>query len=251
MDRLVLLIKYIIIAIIQGISEILPISSSGHLAIFYYLLEIDISSQLNLTVFLHLASSIALCVYFKDTIITLIKDFFLFIFKKNIKYKNGFLTSIYLIVATIPSILVGFLIKPLIENYFDNLWFVAVNFLITALLLFILPKIKNNNLNYSLKNTFTVGVFQSFALLPGISRSATTLFAAKLAKIEISLAKRFVFLLLLPISFGSTILSIIDITNSNFNISNITLYFISMIITFIFTLLSLKFIFNKVNFNKR
>ena len=94
MQKIITLLKYIFIGIVQGISEILPISSSGHLAILYNIFNIQESEQLNLTVFLHLASSIALCIYFKNEIIELIKGSFDYLFLKQKNNKSYFLLSI-------------------------------------------------------------------------------------------------------------------------------------------------------------
>lgn len=246
MNKLIQVLKYIIIGIIQGITEILPISSSAHLSFTYKLLCIDKQQQLNLTIFLHFASSIALCFYFKDIIIKMVKDFFIFMIKKNPKNKEGFMLTIYLLIATIPSIIIGIFIKPLVENHFDNLFIICINLLITSLILLLSDKINNNtNTIYSLKNTFITGIFQCFALFPGISRSGITLFGSKLAKLDNNKGKQFTFLLLLPIAIGSTILSIFDINKDTINSSQIYLYIISFIIALLFTYFSLKLFFHK------
>ena len=246
MEKIINLIKYIIIGIIQGISEILPISSSAHLAITYKLLNINNQNQFDLTIFLHFASCLALCIFFKDELIDMIVGFIKYVLKKDKTCKDSFMLFVYLIIATIPSVIVGLLIKPLVENSFNNFILIGINLFITGLILltFLFFK-KNTNNTYNFKNTFVVGLFQCLAMFPGISRSGITLFGSKISRLNNKLGKQFSFLLLIPISFGSFILSLLDLSSYTFDVSNFYLYVISMIVTFIFTLLSLRLFFTK------
>ena len=246
MNKVFEIIKYIIIGIIQGISEIFPISSSGHLAICYYLFNINSNDQLNLTIFLHFASTIALIVFFKDKLKVIIKDFFLYIFSNNKQYKNNFMLIIYLFFSCIPIGIVGLLLKDIVDSLFSSLLFISFGFLLTSVFLLIFDKVKYKDETYNFKNTFIPSMLQSICIFPGVSRSATTLLTLKLFKIKETIAKEYCFLLLIPISFSSFILSffdenILNIINSN----NIVLYIISMIVTFVFTLLSLRLFFYK------
>ena len=246
MDKIIEIIKYIIIGIIQGISEIFPISSSGHLALTYTLLNVNNTDQLNLTIFLHFASTLALLFFFKNKIKIIIKDFFLFIFKKDKKYQDNFMLIIYLFISCIPIGIAGLFLKPIIESFFNSLLYISLGFLLTSLLLIILNKLsyKNNNLSY--KNTILSSMLQCICIFPGVSRSGTTLLSLKLFKIKEEIAKQFTFLLLIPISLASLVLSIFD-ENTYYiiNSENIFLYLISMIITFIVTYISLELFFYK------
>ena len=248
MEKIIDLIKYIIIGIIQGISEILPISSSAHLVITYKLLSINNQNQFNLTIFLHFASCLALCIFFKDELIDMIVGFIKYVFKKDKTCKDSFMLFVYLIIATIPSVIVGLLIKPLVEDSFNNFILIGINLFITGLILLTFSMFKKNTNNtYTFKNTFIVGLFQCLAMFPGISRSGITIFGSKISRLNNKLGKQFSFLLLIPISFGSFILSLLDLTSYTFDVSNFYLYVISMIVTFIFTLLSLRLFFTKSN----
>ena len=248
MEKIINLIKYIIIGIIQGISEILPISSSAHLAITYKLLSINNQNQFDLTIFLHFASCLALCIFFKDELIDMIVGFIKYVFKKDKTCKDSFMLFVYLIIATIPSVIVGLLIKPLVEDSFNNFILIGINLFITGLILLTFSFFKKNTNNtYNFKNTFVVGLFQCLAMFPGISRSGITIFGSKISHLNNKLGKQFSFLLLIPISFGSFILSLLDLSSYTFAVSNFYLYVISMIVTFIFTLLSLRLFFTKSN----
>lgn len=244
MQELINILKFIIIGIIQGITEILPLSSSGHLAIVYKILNIDVKNQLELTIYLHFASSIALLLYFKKDIILLVKDFCYYLFQKRKESFNSFKMVIYLIIASIPAGICGVFVSSFIEETFNNINIIAINFIITAIVLIIKNNISfKKQLDYNLKNTFIIGVFQSFAIFPGISRSGITLFGGKISKLNDEFAKKFSFYLLIIISFGSSFLSLFK---NKIIINNETvLYIIAMLTASLFTYLSLKLFFIK------
>lgn len=243
MQSFILLLKYILIGIIQGLTEILPLSSSGHLAILYKLLNINIENQLEITIYLHFASSLALLIFFKKDILNIILGSFKYIFKKENKYINEAKIIIYLIVASLPAAIVGFFLNDFIEGAFNSIYLIAINFTITALILFIHNTISiKKQVEYNLKNTFITGIFQSLAIFPGISRSGMTLFGGRLAKLKDNYAKKFSFYLLIVVSFGSTLISLIK-EKIFFNEATI-LYLISMLFAFLFTYLALKLFFN-------
>ena len=242
MEKVIEIIKYIIIGIVQGISEIFPISSSGHLSLVYFAFNINEFEKLNLTIFVHLASCLALCVFYKKEIKELIIDFFSYLKNKDISKKDNYNFLLYLVIATIPSVIVGLFLKPIIEKSFNDIKFIVIGFILTSILLLYNPN-KNLISHYTFKNTFITGLFQSFALLPGLSRSGTTLFGSKIAKLNNVNGKKLTMFLLIPISIGSTILSFFDI--NNFNSTYLFLYTISFIVTFLITLISLKLFVNK------
>lgn len=247
-DKVIEIIKYIIIGIVQGISEILPISSSGHLSLTYKLLDISKSNQLDITIYLHFASSIALCLFFKDKIKDIIRGCYLYIFKKDKSQINSFKLLIYLILATIPAAITGLLFDEFIEANFNNSLALAICFFITSIILLISSRLKKyTNSTYTFKNTIVVGLFQCLAIFPGISRSGTTMFAANLSKLDSNKQKEFSFLLLIPISLGAFILSLIKSYDTIFCFNESSyLYLISMIVSFILTFLSLKILMKKI-----
>lgn len=247
--KVINIIKYIIIGIVQGVSEILPISSSGHLSLTYELLNISKDNQLDITIYLHFASSLALCLFFKNKIKDIIKGCFSYIFKKDKSQIYSFKLFIYLVIATLPAATVGFFLDEFIEKYFNNSLFLSICFFITSIILLISSKLKSyTHSHYTFKNTIVVGLFQCLAIVPGISRSGTTMFAGKLSKLDSNKQKEFSFLLLIPISLGAFILSLTKPHNAFINFSEYSyLYLISMIISFVFTFLSLKMLMKKAN----
>ena len=247
MNKLIEIIKYIIIGIIQGVTEILPISSSGHLLITYSLLNINNENQLDLTIFLHFASCLALLIYFKKIILNLIQGTYKYVIKKDMNRKEDFILMFYLFTASIPVAIVGIVFKDYIDQIFNNPKWLFFFFLFTAVILLLFDKLKKFNSPYNFKNTFSIGLMQCICLLPGISRSGITMFFSRLFKLEESKGKTFSFLVLIPISLGSFILSFIDmIKNISIKFSFLPLYIISMITAFVFSLLSLKIIFERL-----
>ncbi len=242
-------IKYFILGVVQGISEILPISSSGHLQLAKYLLGVNTSENLMLEIMLHFASLIALIIFFWKLIVDIIRDFFIYIFKRKAQAKHNFMLGVYVIVASIPVAIVGFLFEDQVNRIFANLIFTAIGFLITSIMLYMVYNRKTHNVyDVDMKKALFIGSAQMIGVLPGVSRSGTTLAAAKLANVEITKAKEFVFLLFLPVAFGSFVFSLGDINEIQNAGSGLSLNLIGMISSFFFTFLSLNFIFKKLKF---
>ncbi len=187
----------LLLGIIQGITEWLPISSSGHLVIFQHLF--GLTPPLIFDIILHLGSLIViLIVFFKE-----IKEIFLGVIRFERKYLKIFG---YLIIASIPIGLVGFFLSDQIKSVFNNIRLVGVCLIVSAFLIYFskYPKKKDKKLN--LKNTSIIGIAQSFAILPGLSRSGSTISAALFQGMKREEAVKFSFLLAIPAILGATIL---------------------------------------------
>jgi undecaprenyl-diphosphatase len=202
------MLNLIILAIVQGLTEFLPISSSGHLAILQNIFqEVNVS----LDVFLHLATLLAVIVYFYKDILNIIKDFFTW--KKD---SQNFRIAIYLIIASIPAAIVGLLFKKYIEGVFSNIILIAFGFIITSLFLFSASTKANypqsENKPLTLKNTFVIGIAQALAIFPGISRSGSTSSTGILLNLSKKDALKFSFLLAIPAILGASILEIRALT---------------------------------------
>lgn len=237
---------YLILGIVQGLVEPLPISSSGHMIIFEYFLNINFSN-LNFKIFVNFASLLAIIFYYKKTIFLLIKDFFSYIFIKNkrIETKKNFLYVIYIIIACIPSAIGGILLKDFIDIYLSNILTVSLSLLFTSILLFIISKNKNKvSEEIDINKSLSIGTGQVIGLIPGISRSGITTFFAINNKVSIDDALKFSFLMYIPTSLGATLLSILDDTSiiTSFN----PLYIVSFLASFISTYLGLIFFFKIV-----
>mgnify|MGYP002575693530 CR=1 FL=1 len=209
----ILLLKKIILGIIQGITEILPISSSGHLLIFSKLLNID-SNGLSLIIFLHFGSLVAMIIYYRKTIWNIITSLFKYIFQKNRDEECKYYCKLFLlmVVASIPAGIIGLCLGDIIDSYFTSLYYVFAFLIITGILLLINQKLteKKSLKDISYIDALEIGLFQSIGVLPGISRSGITIFGGKVAKLNNEEAANFSFLLFLPVTLGSFIWKIIS-----------------------------------------
>jgi undecaprenyl-diphosphatase len=242
------IVIHVILGIVQGVSEILPISSSGHLLFYQSLLHYQAQDNLTFEIMLHFASLMALLIYFRKIILDLFIGFFRFIITRNEKDRRHFDLAMMVVVATIPVVLVGLFLEPLIVGAFSRLYVVGIGFFVTAFVLFYVYKQKmvtEKPLTY--RNALFIGLAQCIGVLPGVSRSGMTLSAAKLSKLNINEAKQFVFLLFIPVSLGSFILSLGDMNfemNSQFFLNGL-----SMISAFVFTYFALHFLLKKLQYH--
>lgn len=196
------LIEAVIIAIIQGITEWLPVSSSGHIIIAERLLGHN--SSLIFQVALHFGTLMSVFVYFGREITDILQD----LLRLKFNTENGKL-GIFLIIATIPAALVGFFFKDVFESLFSDLTIVAIGFAITGLILIIasFPITKHNG-RLDLKKSLIIGTAQIFSIFSGISRSGTTISTGLILGLKEKTALKFSFLMSIPIIFGANILTI-------------------------------------------
>ena len=236
--------KAVILGIIQGIAEFLPISSSAHLIIVPYLLGWE-ESGLAFDVALHFGTMMAvLVVFFKDwwnLFIGAIKDV-----KDKKKTTNGKMFW-YLVVATIPAALAGLLLDDIIENVVrNNLWIISTALAVMGLLIFLGDKWAQKHYkketkfeDITLKQALTVGVAQAFAVIPGFSRSGTTILTGRLLGISKEGITKFTFLLSVPVICGATILKVGDLSLTKEVV-------IGVIASFASGLLTIKFLLNYI-----
>ena len=238
-----MLIKYIVLGIIQGFTEPLPISSSGHLMIFKELFKSKILNDMNFEIIVNFGSLLAILYLYKNEIIDIIKDFFLYLKTKNKKYEINYKYSWLIVIGTIPAVIFGLFIKDFIENNF-NTKLVGLMFIITSLLLYMIKDIKGKKEKKDIKciDALKIGLFQALALLTGISRSGATIVGAMKCDLKRETALNFSFMLYIPISIATFVLGISDLINTNKNL--IIPYLISMIISSIITYYSSKLFIN-------
>ncbi len=198
-----ILIKVIFLAILQGITEFLPISSSGHLAVCQNILGIEDDSSLLLAVILHAGTLLAILVYYFKTLLSLLE-------KRNHK------VILLIIIGTIPAGILGILIKKagIEDKIFTNMLFPGFGLLITASLLKWGMSKKTEGTkeirDLSIIQAFAVGLFQAFAIFPGISRSGSTIIGSISQKLTRSSAATFSFLLAIPAIGGAAFIEILS-----------------------------------------
>ncbi len=245
MTYIIELIKYIILGIIQGITEIFPVSSSGHLVLFSTLFMGGENIDETLTLFLmitNMGSFLALLLFYLEDVKSLIKDGWQFVFdpkkRDDVETRSNFFYAVKLVIAIIPIGIAGYLIKDYLPT---NLLSVGISLCVTATLLFIIFMLRNAKFNNTIefKSAGIIGLFQMFAVFPGVSRSGITLVGGLSQKIEIKKVMRFSFLSYLLVSIPVSILGIVDAIN-NPGIIDIPGFVLAFIFSFIFSLLTIK-----------
>lgn len=213
------IIKYIILGIIQGFTEPIPVSSSGHLILFRNLLSDSFLYDLNFEIIVNFGSFIAIVYFYRKEIMELIKDFFMYIKTKEKKYKDNFIYVLLVALATIPAGLVGFIYKDAIESI-SNPATVGISLFVTAGLIYLIRNMKGkkDDKEITWKDALFVGVYQILALIPGISRSGTTIVAGMFRNFKRETALKFSFMLYMPISIATMVLGLSDfVSNSKFD----------------------------------
>lgn len=215
------ILQSIILGIVQGVCEFLPISSSAHLILIPYLfnfnLEMSNSAKLAFDVALHVGTLISvLAIFWKDWL-NLFKGAFNKVFKKKDSFENKMFW--YLVLATIPGALVGFLFEDIVENVVrGNVFVIALVLAVVGVLIYLGDKWASKHYKketsfeqMSLKQTFLIGLSQALAVIPGFSRSGTTILTGRLLGVSRDAVAKFTFLLSTPIIFGAAIVHITDL----------------------------------------
>jgi undecaprenyl-diphosphatase len=204
------LLEAIILGIVQGLTEFLPVSSSGHIELVKAIFGEEIPESMTMTVVLHFATALSTCVIFRKDISEVIHG--LFQFKNN----KEFQFAIKIILSMIPAALVGIMYDDFIESFFlGNVLLVGVMLLLTGALLFVADRAKTTDKEVSFTNSILIGVAQMIAILPGISRSGATISTSVLLGIDREKAARFSFLMVVPLIFGKIAKDLLDITKSD------------------------------------
>ncbi|MEM6892613.1 MAG: undecaprenyl-diphosphate phosphatase [Bacteroidota bacterium] len=193
------IIDAIILGIIQGLTEFLPVSSSGHLELGKAILGADSLPEESLlfTVVLHFATALSTLVVFRKDVAEILKGLFQFQWNEETKF------SLKIIISMIPAALVGLFLEDFLEVFFDGaIIIVGIMLVITAILLYLADMAKTTNKDVSFRSAFIIGMAQAVAILPGISRSGATISAAVLLGVDKSKSARFSFLMVVPLILG-------------------------------------------------
>ena len=230
----------IILGLVQGLTEFLPISSSGHLVLGKALLGIA-EQGIVFEIFVHLGTLFAVLTAFRKDVWELILSFFSLFspttFKGGIsqKYKSdiNFRLLVFIIIGTIPAVIIGLLLEDYIDSAFSNPKLVGVTLIVTALLLLLtlLPKKETKELSF--KNTLLMGCAQPLAILPGISRSCSTISIGIFLNVSGKDAARFSFLLAIPAILGATILKLPDLFEAGINKDFLLALLVGTIVSYI------------------
>lgn len=192
-------ITAVILGIIQGLTEFLPVSSSGHLELGKAILGDDSvpKESLLFTVVVHFATALSTIVIFRKDILDLLKGLFQF------KWNDEFKFAAKVVISMLPAVIVGVLYEEELEKLFaGNILLVGCMLIVTAILLYFADKAKNTNKDVSYANAIIIGISQAIAMIPGISRSGATISTSVLLGNDKTKAARFSFLMVVPLIFG-------------------------------------------------
>lgn len=201
--------KAIVLGLVQGLTEFLPISSSGHLVIFSKILDFN-QPGITFEVFLHLGTLLAVVIVFKDEL----RQMILSVFstpsarKDNSALQTAFQWNIYIIVATIPAVIVGLFLKDSIDALFDNPLVTYTMLFLTGILMTLTQFVKGKGIVLNCPRSFVIGIAQSMAIMPGLSRSGSTIFTAMALGIDRVTAARFSFIMSIPAILGAVVLDL-------------------------------------------
>jgi undecaprenyl-diphosphatase len=228
------IIESAFLGVIQGIGEFLPISSSAHLVIFPYLLNIKYQG-LQFDVILHIGTLFAIIIFFFKDWLKIFKDAY-----QKPKSNEGKLLW-HLVIATIPAGLIGLLFEKQAEEIFRNPLLIGLNLIFFSAFIYLSDRKAKEYLsaeNFNIKSALIIGLAQAIAILPGASRSGMTIMAALFLGYKRHDSARISFLMATPIIFGAGILELRKLNIHQMDINLIT----ALLISFIFGILSIKFL---------
>ena len=199
----------IVLGLVQGLTEFLPVSSSGHIELGKAIFNIHESEAgLLFTVILHFATALSTIVVFRNDIISILSGIFKFKWNPETKF------SLLILISMLPAAAVGVLLKDKIDGlYIGNVTLVSIMLLLTGFLLYVSDRLLTQTKDINMNSAILLGITQAVAILPGISRSGSTIAIAVLLGIQREKAARFSFLMVLPLIFGAMAKEILDFSN--------------------------------------
>ena len=227
----------LILSILQGLTEFLPISSSGHLVIGQKLLDINLPGNA-FEVVLHIGTLLSVLTVFRVEIKTLL-------FNLNDPSNRYYISAIAF--GTIPALLFGLLLKDYISLIFDNIRFVSLSLVFTGIMLIASKFIIKRNMQLTLSIAMVIGLAQAAAIIPGISRSGATICMGILLGLSASEAARFSFLLSIPVIIGAALLTAMNIETIPFGLD---IVFLGILFSYLVGWVSLKWLLNILNSGK-
>ena len=239
------LFKYIFLGFIQGLTETIPVSSSGHLMIFKKILDLNVDFD-TIAILTNFGSLIAIIIFFWSDIKKLIINFFKYLKTKDNKLKSDYRYCWMIVLGCIPAGLAGLLVSKLdlFDKIENNIKIVGVSLIITSILLFAVRNFngKKDDKKLGIKESLTVGFFQILGLFPGISRSGSTLVGGMSSGLKRDTAFKYSFMLYIPMSIAAMLLEIKDLAIDK---TLILYYFMAVLVAAVVTYIVIKW-FRKI-----
>lgn len=246
-----------LLGLIQGLTEFLPVSSSGHLVLFQAFLGIN-DGGIVFEVMVHFGTLLAVVTVFWQDILNLVREFFVLL--KPATFRAGFASRfesseyakmlIYIIIGTIPAAVIGFLFEDYIEAAFRHPRLTCVMLIITGLILLATRLVRRQSLDLNTGRAFIIGLAQAGAILPGISRSGATISAALYQGVDSKRAAQFSFLLALPAILGATVLKLAELFSQPVNPDQSLVLIVGTIVAYLSGYLAIKLLLDIVRRGK-
>lgn len=243
------ILQAVILGIVQGLTEFLPVSSSGHLVLVEHLLGVPVTDDITFEVFVHFGTLLSVVVVFGKDIVEMLKSFLeavrgIHLTKKYYQENEYFRLAVYIPLASIPAAIVGIRYEDEISAAFTDPKLVAVMLIFTGLILYLTrlsrpaePK------SIGLLQALLVGVAQAVAIIPGISRSGSTMSMAIYLRVTPIQAARFSFLLSVPVIAGATLLKTKDLASGGFTLGYMVPILVGTMVAFLSGYVAIKFLF--------
>jgi undecaprenyl-diphosphatase len=248
-------LKAILVGIIQGLTEFLPISSSAHLVLIEDILHFNIGG-LTFEVAVHFGTLLAVMLYFYDEVLKMvvapfyISHLFSPVKQKESVWSKYLIFDLFIIVATIPAAFVGLLFEDQIEAAFNSPVLALFMLSVTGLILLSYRFVKERDVPLTMSKSFLIGIAQAFAIIPGISRSGSTIMTGIWTGLDKETAAKFSFLLSIPAILGATILKFSDILSGSHSSHELLLIFVATIASFISGYIAIAFLISIIKKNK-
>lgn len=241
------IVSSMLLGIIQGLTEFLPISSSGHLILFHDILNWQTADDLAFDVFLHWGTLVALVIYFYKDIIRYIKAFLKSFVSWNLKTDLDQRLSWLILISMIPAVIAGLFLNDIIDQLFRNIISVAFFLIIVGVIFLLVERycVKNMNLtSLTWGKALLLGVAQAIALIPGVSRSGATISTGLVLNLNREEAARFSFLMSIPIVFAAGAKKAWDMKDLVLSTADFFVYLVGFLASVIIGYLAIKFLLN-------
>lgn len=237
------ILQSFLLGLLQGLTEFLPISSSGHLALGKYFLGQNNEAGLTFEIVVHFGTLCSIIIYYRALIADLLKSGVGFLAAPNEKKDDPQVKMIlFVLVSMIPAFIVGFTLKDSIETISDNPFLVSVMLIVTGCILFTTKFAKEKQGDITVCKSFVIGLAQAFAMIPGISRSGSTISTALYFGIKREDAANFSFLMVIPVIGGAMLLQILDLMELGIDAVHIKSLLVGFFTAFVSGYFALKYL---------
>ncbi|WP_018126890.1 undecaprenyl-diphosphate phosphatase [Balneola vulgaris] len=206
------ILQSFLLGLLQGLTEFLPISSSGHLALGKYFLGESNEAGLTFEIVVHFGTLCSILIYYRALLMDITKAGFSFIAAPKKEMENPKVKMIgFVLLSMIPAFIVGFTLKDKVETIFDSPFLVSVMLVVTGFILFLTKFAKEKEGRVTVGRSIVIGIAQAFAMIPGISRSGSTISTALYFGVSREEAANFSFLMVIPVIGGAMLLQVLDL----------------------------------------